>query len=235
MTSPINPSKFKEILKDPTQYRMSYLVDYIFCLRKFIFPLYKCNCLVHKTIDLENSLWEYCRPIDYYDTIDKQGSPKDISLKFHNVVQCVEEICDRHHCKLTVLLRVKSARSLQNAAIRKGFVYDQNGLRFIIMNIKDYQFLWGIVWELSRHFNILLIKDYLSYPRPSGYAAVHIIFISEGILFEMQLIFSHDVKIKVPHFKYKQSMSIFNPYIEEDCHRAYARIMEDFKLHATCC
>ena len=100
----------------------------------------------------------------------------------------------------SVVSRTKSAESIKNKLIRKGFpvdvkhveerLHDLTGVRISCTYLDDvYKVLERL--EKNSHFSVIRIKDYIKEPKTSGYRSIHMILYvpvgDDGIRVEVQI------------------------------------------------
>ncbi|MDR2402250.1 MAG: hypothetical protein LBD32_02200 [Cytophagales bacterium] len=217
------------------RYNKAYAFALLCDIKKFVIPIFRCKLWVENTIKVEDEYLRYVDPINYYKfSIFRYDYDRDKDF-LKSVVDSINKIFQKSGFEFQYCYRVKSVYSIVNL-VKNKFVYDKFGIN-ILFNIgpeNSYQFAWWIVENLHNNFKILKIKDFLSCPRKTGYSALHVIILVESISIEVQIISYDDVRIKIPHFEYKQFMSQNNLYIEKDSKTAENKIIQDLINYSKC-
>lgn len=213
-----------------------HAIDTLFKIRQFVLPLLKCRFMDNEAIDLENKLFKYLDPANFFNYVLPCQDYWNYNALLKECLYRLNTIFLPAGYRFKYLHRIKSVYSSLNTMIEKTvFILDKFGIRIIfdIAPQNFYQFAWWIVLVLKENFEVVSVKDYIANPRKTGYSAIHVLIFNQ-IFIEIQITYLNDAKIKLPHFCYKQHIASNNLYISENAHSAYNRIFQDFKNYLEC-
>ncbi len=142
---------------------------------------------------LEDEAFPFVYPKQYEKTkeLSKEKSREDEQKldKFQRSVK--KALAKNGITEFTVNYRIKTLYSLYNKLLRKDWnidkVYDISALRIILPDVKDCYGVLGVIHGIWRPLPGR-IKDYIAFPKPNGYQALHTtIFTGYGNVVEMQI------------------------------------------------
>lgn len=142
---------------------------------------------------LEDLAFPFVYPKEYEKTKDllKTKSKKDLHNlnKFQKSIK--KALAKRGIIKFNVHYRIKTLYSLYRKLERKDWnieeVYDTSALRIIVSDIEECYKVLGIIHGKWRSLP-KRIKDYISFPKPNGYKALHTtVFTGYGNVVEIQI------------------------------------------------
>lgn len=143
--------------------------------------------------DLENLSFPYVHPKEYeeIEKIVKKRQKEDTHRleKFHKSV--IKILTKEGFKKLRTDYRVKSLYSLYKKYLRKekdfGKIHDMLAMRIIVETVEDCYKVLGVVHATWRPLPGR-IKDYIAFPKPNGYKALHTtIFTGDGGIIEVHI------------------------------------------------
>lgn len=231
-------TKIIQIFLDLEKYNKPYRVAFLCDVKKYILPILRCKLLVDETIKIEDKYLQYVDPDKFCHLAYLPQDYDYINQFLQDIIEKIKNIFYKFDYDFQYYYRIKSVTSMMNLSFYKkcNHAYDKFGVRIVFDTNPEnfYQFAWFIVEILSDNFNIWEVRDYIDFPRKTGYSAIHLLILVENISIEIQIISYDDRKIKVPHFKYKQFISQNNLYIEKDVKTAEENIFKDFKKYFQC-
>ncbi|MEK7180414.1 MAG: HD domain-containing protein, partial [Patescibacteria group bacterium] len=143
--------------------------------------------------DLENLSFPYVYPKEYkeIEEIVKKRQNEDIQRieKFHKSI--IKILTKEGLIKIRTDYRIKSLYSLYKKYLRKekdfGKIYDVLAMRVMVQSVEDCYKALGIVHATWRPLPGR-IKDYIAFPKPNGYRALHTtIFTGAGGIIEVHI------------------------------------------------
>ncbi len=143
--------------------------------------------------DLEDVSFFYVYPKEYEETKNLlKEKRKEDDKKLEKFQKSVRKTLAKHGItNFTLDYRMKTLYSLYNKLLRKDWniekVYDISALRIMLTNVDECYKVLGIVHGTWRPLPGR-IKDYIAFPKPNGYQALHTtIFTGYGNVVEIQI------------------------------------------------
>ncbi len=143
--------------------------------------------------ELEDISFKYLYPEEYKKVLSYLATTKEREEKYlrEKVVPEIQKQLEKHNIQAQFQYRTKHLYSIYEKTIRKNIklsdIYDINGIRILVNDIKDCYLTLGIIHSIFKPVPGRF-KDYISLPKSNLYQALHTTIIGpEGKFVEIQI------------------------------------------------
>ncbi|EDP73265.1 RelA/SpoT family protein, partial [Hydrogenivirga sp. 128-5-R1-1] len=143
--------------------------------------------------ELEDISFKYLYPDEYKKIVSFLASTKSREEKYlkEEVVPIIENELKKHNINAKIQFRTKHLYSIYEKTLRKNVklsdIYDINGIRILVNNIKDCYLVLGIIHSTFKPVPGRF-KDYISLPKSNLYQALHTTVVGpKGKFVEIQI------------------------------------------------